>query len=96
MCRRKRTLKEKSTTTKPNASLTTSLQTLSPGDYLTSAGFYLRRLACSTIYIFFVHFQENHLGGGEENEHRNIWSSRPLTERQRRQRRQRTQRAEHP
>lgn len=41
-----------------------------------------------------VHPQEDHMGGGEEVEHGNIWSTRPPPERQRVQG-PRTQSAEH-
>lgn len=92
VCRRRK-LWETNTTTKPNASLTTSHQTVSPGDDNLLSLYYLRGFVMLyNIYIF--HQQENHLGGGEKVKHGNIWSSRPLPERQRIQG-PRTWRAEH-
>lgn len=76
VCRR-RTLLETSTTTKPNASLTTSHQTLSPGDYVTFAFcllWDLSGLSSSTIYLTFLFASSEEPPGRR----RKSWTWKPL------------------
>lgn len=78
---RRRKLSEINTMTKLRASLTTSHQTISPGNYSTFAFCNIRGL--SGFSHVNLHPQEDHVGGGEEVEHGNIRSAWPLLERQR-------------